>query len=146
VARNIGSAGARAGLGDRTRAGFVAVFAQFGLAWMVLRASIVGGNDLLPDGAPAHHVAHVAVIYATVPFLAAALGWLAMRERPTAGALASSLIALAGVAAMVGFGHEGGFRGDLLAFGMTVTMAVAMVVARHFPPCPFCPRRACRRC
>lgn len=84
-------------------------------------------------------VAHVAVIYATVPFLAAALGWLAMRERPTAGALASSLIALAGVAAMVGFGHEGGFRGDLLAFGMTVTMAVAMVVARHFPAMPFLP-------
>lgn len=82
-------------------------------------------------------VAHVAVIYATVPFIAAALSWLALRERPTAGAVTSSLIALAGVAVMVGFGRDGGLRGDLLALGMTFTMAVAMVVARHFPDMPF---------
>ena len=82
-------------------------------------------------------VAHVAVIYATVPFMAAALGWLAMRERPGAGAVASSLIALAGVAVMVGLGHDGHVSGDLLALGMTVTMAVAMVIARHFPGLPF---------
>jgi drug/metabolite transporter (DMT)-like permease len=84
-------------------------------------------------------VAHVAVIYATVPFIAAALSWLAMRERPTTGAVVSSLIALAGVAVMVGFGRDGGVRGDLLALGMTFTMAVAMVVARHFPDMPFLP-------
>lgn len=82
-------------------------------------------------------VAHVAVIYATVPFIAAALSWLAMRERPSAGAATSSLIALAGVAVMVGFGRDGGLSGDLLALGMTFTMAVAMVVARHFPGMPF---------
>lgn len=82
-------------------------------------------------------VAHVAVIYATVPFIAAALGWLAMRERPSAGAVAASLIALAGVAVMVGWGGDGTLRGDLLALGMTFTMAVAMVVARHYPDLPF---------
>jgi drug/metabolite transporter (DMT)-like permease len=79
----------------------------------------------------------VAVIYATVPFIAAALSWLAMRERPTAGAALSSLVALAGVAVMVGLGRDGGLNGDLLAFGMTATMAVAMVIARHFPEMPF---------
>jgi drug/metabolite transporter (DMT)-like permease len=82
-------------------------------------------------------VAHVAVIYATVPFIAAALSWLVMREKPAAGAVTSSLIALAGVAFMVGFSRRGGLSGDLLALGMTVTMAVAMVVARHFPGIPF---------
>jgi drug/metabolite transporter (DMT)-like permease len=82
-------------------------------------------------------VAHVAVIYATAPFIAAALSWLAMREKPAASAVASSLIALAGVACMVGFGHDGGLTGDVLALGMTFTMAVAMVVARHFPALPF---------
>jgi len=82
-------------------------------------------------------VAHVAVIYATVPFLAATLSWLATREKPSSGAVVSSVIALAGVAVMVGFGHDGAVRGDLLAFGMTLTMAVAMVVARHFPDLPF---------
>jgi drug/metabolite transporter (DMT)-like permease len=40
---------------------------------------------------------------------------------------------------MVGFGHEGGYVGDLLAFGMTISMAVAVVVARHFPALPFLP-------
>ncbi len=84
-------------------------------------------------------VAHVAVIYATVPFIAAALSWLAMRERPATGAVISSLIALVGVAVMVGFGSDGGLRGDLLALGMTITMAVAMVIARHFPDLPFLP-------
>lgn len=82
-------------------------------------------------------VAHVAVIYATVPFIAAGLGWLAIRERPTTGAVVSSLIALVGVAVMVGLGRDGTLRGDLLALGMTVTMAVAMVIARHFPALPF---------
>ena len=38
---------------------------------------------------------------------------------------------------MVGFGRDGGLSGDLLALGMTFTMAVAMVVARHFPAMPF---------
>ena len=82
-------------------------------------------------------VAHVAVIYATAPFLAAALGWLTMRERPGGGAVLSSLIALAGVAVMVGLGGDGGLIGDLLAVGMTLSMAVAMVVARRFPDMPF---------
>ena len=84
-------------------------------------------------------VAHVAVIYATVPFLAAGLGWLVMREKPAAGAVVSSFIALAGVAVMVGFGSDGAMSGDLLALGMTFTMAVAMVVARHYPAMPFLP-------
>jgi drug/metabolite transporter (DMT)-like permease len=43
-------------------------------------------------------VASVAVIYATTPFLAAGLGWLAMRERPGASALIASAAALVGVA------------------------------------------------
>jgi len=40
----------------------------------------------------------------------------------------SSVIALSGVAYMMGFGGGGGLSGDLLAFGMTLSMAVAMVV------------------
>lgn len=84
-------------------------------------------------------VAHVAVIYATVPFLAAALGWLVMREKPTASASTASLVALAGVAVMVGFSLEGGIFGDVLAFGMTLSMALMMVIARHYPGIPVMP-------
>ncbi len=81
-------------------------------------------------------VANVAVIYATAPFLAAATAWWALREKPRPSAVLASVIALLGVALMVGFGDRGGLLGDALAFGMTLTMAVTMVVARNFPQVP----------
>lgn len=81
-------------------------------------------------------VAHVSVIYATAPLVAAGLGWLALRERPSPRALAASLVALVGVAVMVGPGVEGSPVGDLLAFGMTLAMATIMVIARARPNLP----------
>ncbi len=77
-------------------------------------------------------VAHVAIVYATVPFLAAGLAWLVLRERPSAGAVIASLAALLGVGIMVGLGGDGSSLGDLLAFGMTASMAVMMVIARKY--------------
>lgn len=77
-------------------------------------------------------VAHVAIIYGTVPFVAAALGWLALGERPTRRAVLASLAALAGVVLMVGLGFDGSLSGDLLAFAMTLSMAAMMVIARRF--------------
>lgn len=84
-------------------------------------------------------VAHVAVIYATVPFIAAALAWLVMRERPSRNAIIASLAVLVGIALMVGLGAEGGFFGDLLALGMTLCMAAMMVIARRFQNIPTMP-------
>ncbi len=81
-------------------------------------------------------VANVAVIYATAPFLAAALGWAVLREKPSTSSIIASLTALVGVAFMVGFGHPGGLSGDLLALGMTWSMASTMVVARHYREIP----------
>lgn len=81
-------------------------------------------------------VAHAAVIYATLPFLAGALAWGALGERPSLGATAASLAALCGVAVMVGFGVEGGLIGDILALGMTGSMAVFIVLARRYQDIP----------
>ena len=81
-------------------------------------------------------VAHVAIIYATVPFLAAGLAWFVMRERPTTHAVAASFAALLGVGTMVGLGGDGSFLGDLLAFGMTASMAVMMVISRQYHGIP----------
>ncbi len=81
-------------------------------------------------------VANVAVIYATAPFLAGAIGWWVLRERPATGAVIASVAALAGVVVMVGFGARGGLLGDALALAMTATMAVTVVVARRFPDVP----------
>ena len=76
-------------------------------------------------------VAHVAVIYAVIPFVAGGLGWLVMREKPTRTALISSAFAMAGVAVMVGFGSgEGHISGDLLALASTIAMGMLMVLAR----------------
>ena len=84
-------------------------------------------------------VAHVAVIYATIPFVAAGLGWGLLGERPTRRALAASIAALAGVGLMVGFSLDGGWSGDALAFGMTVCMALVVVVMRCHPTIPTMP-------
>ncbi|MDE2347645.1 MAG: DMT family transporter [Gammaproteobacteria bacterium] len=81
-------------------------------------------------------VANVAVIYATAPFLAGAIGWWVLREKPAASAVIASATALGGVAVMVGFGARGGLQGDALALAMTATMAVTVVVARRFPDVP----------
>ncbi len=84
-------------------------------------------------------VAHVAVIYATVPFIAAALAWLVMRERSSPSAVVASLAALVGVILMVGLGAEGGLYGDFLALCMTFCMAAMMVIARRFHNIPTLP-------
>ena len=81
-------------------------------------------------------VAHVAVIYATVPFFAAAGGWFVLREMPSYSAAFTSLAALIGVALMVGLGARGGLFGDALAVLMTAMMAAVMVIARRFRAIP----------
>lgn len=84
-------------------------------------------------------VAHVAIIYATVPFLAAGLAFAMLGERPTAGSLFASLAALLGVATMAGLSHEGTMSGDILALLMTVAMAILMVIARLYRSIPVMP-------
>lgn len=77
-------------------------------------------------------VAHVAIIYATAPFITAALAWLVIKERPSRSALIASFVALLGIAAMVGFGVEGNLFRDILALGMTLCVSAMMVIARRF--------------
>lgn len=84
-------------------------------------------------------VAHVSIIYATVPFVAACLAWLVIGERPARSALVASLVSLLGVAIIVGFGSEGRLSGDLLAFGMTLSLAIMMVISRRYTEIPTLP-------
>jgi len=82
-------------------------------------------------------VAHVAIIYGVVPFVAAGLSWLVIRERPSPTAVVASLVALIGVGVMVGFGAaEGSLIGDLLALAMTIAMAAMMVISRRHRDIP----------
>jgi drug/metabolite transporter (DMT)-like permease len=79
-------------------------------------------------------VAHVAVIYAIVPFAAGALGYLFLKERMSKAAMAASFAAICGVSVMVGSGaNEGHWSGDLLAVAMTFLMAGLIVMGRKYP-------------
>ncbi len=100
-------------------------------------AVLSGGGMVLFITALRHTtVAHVAVIYATVPFFAALLGWWTLREAPPRAALLASGAALCGVVLMVGLGTEGGRFGDILALGMTLAMAAMIIIVRRYHDVP----------
>ena len=82
-------------------------------------------------------VANVVIIYATAPFVAAAIAWVWMRETPSIATLTAAGLCLAGVTVMVG-GSVGSpnLVGDLLALGMTALMALMMVIMRRHPDRP----------
>lgn len=84
-------------------------------------------------------VAHVSIIYATVPLVAAGLAWVMLDERPSRSAIVASLVSLAGVAIIVGLGSEGALSGDVLAFGMTFSLAAMMVISRRYRDIPTMP-------
>ncbi len=87
-------------------------------------------------------VAHVAIIYAAVPFIAGAAAWLAIGENMTHRAIFASTAALVGVAVMVGFGKDGTLFGDGLALLMTLAMALMMIISRKAKGIPMLPAAA----
>ena len=111
-------------------------FAHLGRAgWLYALCSGLG-MLLFVGSLKATTIAHVAIIYATVPFAAAALGWLVLREVPSRAAMLASTLALAGSVTMVGLGGDGHWQGDLMALGMVVAMAAIIVIARARPQLP----------
>jgi drug/metabolite transporter (DMT)-like permease len=77
-------------------------------------------------------VADVAVVFAATPFMAAAIAWLWLRERPRKTTLAASLAALLGVLFMFDASLEPRqLAGNLLALAMSILIATMMVVIRH---------------
>ncbi|MEO8243717.1 MAG: DMT family transporter [bacterium] len=84
-------------------------------------------------------IAHVAIIYAAVPFMTAGLAWAMLREQPSRDSGVASLVAFAGAVVMVGMGREGTLAGDFLALIMTLGMALMVVIARHNPEIPTLP-------
>jgi drug/metabolite transporter (DMT)-like permease len=76
-------------------------------------------------------VADVMIIQAAVPFVVAALAWLAMRERASRATLTASALATFGVAVMlVGAPLAGNPWGVALAFGTMVAYAGVLVLLR----------------
>jgi drug/metabolite transporter (DMT)-like permease len=85
-------------------------------------------------------VADAMVIYATVPFVTAAMAYLTIGERPSNSTLLASVMALAGVVIMLsGSASGGGMFGKFLAFLMTFAMAGFTTVMRGHREVPMLP-------
>jgi drug/metabolite transporter (DMT)-like permease len=82
-------------------------------------------------------VANVSVAYATAPFMAAGLAWVAFREPSPTRTLVTAVVSLIGVVVMVSGGLEAGrLFGDLLALLMTFLCALYIVLVRAYRDSP----------
>ena len=88
-------------------------------------------------------VANVMIVYATLPFVAAGIAFVWMRERPTRRVLLASGIAFLGVAILAGFSSRAGdLAGDAMTLLMTVTFGVLLVMARRYQGMDMAPLNA----
>ena len=79
-------------------------------------------------------VANVSVIISTEPLFAAAAAWLVLRERVQPAIWMAIVVALIGIAVMLGEAlEEGGLRGNLVAFGVPMATAIVVLVVRVRP-------------
>ncbi len=114
------------------RRNVVTSFAALGvIGWL---AAVLNGASMICYLAALRHtsVANVVVIYATAPFIAAAIAWLAFRDPASPRTLLAGFVALAGVTLTVAGTTPGrGLTGDLLALLMTIGLATFTVLLRH---------------
>jgi drug/metabolite transporter (DMT)-like permease len=99
--------------------------------WLVACLSTLGMVSFIP-ALQLTSVSNVAIIIATGPLIAAGLAWIWLREAARWTTLIASLVALCGVAIIVG--HAGGvsdFSGIGLACLMTLAIAAMTVVVRR---------------
>ncbi|MGF1611241.1 MAG: DMT family transporter [Kiloniellales bacterium] len=116
-----------------------ALRARFQLDWRGWLIASVGAvaSLLFISAFKLTYVANVAVIYATAPFLAAALAWWLFRERLQGRTAVAAVVSLAGVAIVVAGGlGTGKLTGDGVALAMTVACALYMVLIRAYRDSP----------
>jgi len=99
--------------------------------WLVASLSTVGMVCFIP-ALQMTDVSNVAIIIATGPFVTAALAWLWLREAPRLRTTLASLVALAGIAIIVGGARAGAdVLGLVLSCIMTIAIAAMTVIVRQ---------------
>ena len=99
--------------------------------WLVASLSTVGMVCFIPS-LQLTSVSNVAIIIATGPFVTAALAWIWLREVPRLRTTLASIVALCGIAIIVGGAQPGSdFLGLALAVIMTVAIAAMTVIVRQ---------------
>lgn len=116
------------------RGGFWAEVQAFGKPALLVTIMMAAGTAAFIPAFKLSTVANVALIYAAAPFVAAALSWIVIKEKPTSTVVIASIAAMFGVVITVSksFGSSQ-ILGDLLAFWMTLMMAGVVVVYRKYP-------------
>jgi len=114
------------------RAGLRDLIGMSASGWLVSLYSTLGMIAFIPS-LQLTSVSNVAIIIATGPFLAAALAWIWLGEIPRRRTMLASVVALCGVAIIVGNAHIGS---DLLGVALACFMALAIaamtvMVRRH---------------
>jgi drug/metabolite transporter (DMT)-like permease len=113
--------------------------ASFRLGWRGWALAVVGALSSIAFIAAFKYtyVANVAVIYATVPFMAAAIEWLALGNRTRTQTMLTAAVSLVGVAIIVAGSVSGGnLFGAGLAVLMTFGCAVYLVMVRAYAGTP----------
>ncbi len=108
--------------------------AHFGApGWLIALLNAAGTAAFIP-AFKFTSVAHVALIYATVPLVSAGLAFVLIGERATGRVLVASLLSCIGVGVIVSGGTGmASLRGDMLALFMTVMLGGIMVAYRVWP-------------
>jgi drug/metabolite transporter (DMT)-like permease len=99
--------------------------------WLVASLSTVGMVCFIPS-LQLTSVSNVAIIIATGPFVTAGLAWVWLREMPRLRTTLASIVALCGIAIIVGGARLGSdFLGIALACIMTVVIVAMTVIVRQ---------------
>jgi drug/metabolite transporter (DMT)-like permease len=120
------------------------------LRWPALAVAVASAVSMISGiGALKYTtIADALVIYATVPFVTAALAWATIGERPALHTMIASVAALAGVAVMLGgsfadainpMALKDGLFGKFLAVFMALGMATMTIIMRKHQDVPMLP-------
>jgi len=112
---------------------------SFALGWRGWALALVGGGSsvLFIVSFKYTYVANVAVIYATVPFMAAGIEWLVLRQPARSQTVVTAVVCLLGVLVIVGGNLGGGHLfGDALALVMTFGCSIYLIMVRAYRETP----------
>lgn len=115
------------------------------LRWPALGVAILSAAGMITGIGALRYttVADAMVIYATVPFVTAALAYVVIGERPSRSTLIGSTVALIGVGVMLWGAKMGGsLFGQFLAVLMTLSMAGFTTIMRKHRDVPMLPAMA----
>lgn len=112
-------------------------FATLGASGWAIAIIGAAGTSIYIPALKITSIANVTLIYAAVPLLAAAMAWAWIGERPSRRVLLCCLTAFLGVLIIVqaSLGAPE-LAGDLMALGMTASLAAIMVIYRRCPETP----------